>query len=82
MHGNLFNTQRGSRTRVKSLSVCLTVLVLLLTSVATGSAADKVASNKHPLSFGKGQTIIDLQKVVWEPLKGEGIPPIGANLSI
>jgi hypothetical protein len=31
--------------------------------------------NKQPLSFGQGQTIIDLQEVVWEPLKGEGIPP-------
>ncbi len=75
MHGNLFNTHRGSITGVKSLSVFLTVLLLLLTSVTNGSAADKVASNKQPLSFGKGQTIIDLQKVVWEPLKGEGIPP-------
>jgi quercetin dioxygenase-like cupin family protein len=35
----------------------------------------KAGSNTHPLSFGPGQTIIDLKKVVWEPLKGEGIPP-------
>jgi hypothetical protein len=50
-------------------------LVLLLLSGATGRAVAKVASNKQPLSFGQGQTIIDLQNVVWEPLKGEGIPP-------
>ena len=38
-------------------------------------AEDKVASNKQPISFGKGQTSIDLHKVVWELLKGGGIPP-------
>jgi quercetin dioxygenase-like cupin family protein len=68
-------THRGIVTRGKSLSTFLVMLFLVLASVTNGSAADKVASNKQPLSFGKGQTIIDLQKVVWEPLKGEGIPP-------
>ena len=55
-------------------TVCLT-LALLLTPCAPSSAADIVASNKRPLSFGPGQTIIDLKKIVWEPLTGEGIPP-------
>ena len=75
MQDNLFNTHRGSITPANSLSVFLAVLLLALTSVTNVSAADKTASNKQPLSFGQGQTIIDLQKVVWEPLKGEGIPP-------
>ena len=75
MQDNLFNTHRSSITRVKSLSIILASLVLVLISFTNGSAADKAASNKQPLSFGTGQTIIDLQKVVWEPLKGEGIPP-------
>ena len=75
MQDNLFNTHRGSITLANSLSVFLAVLLLALTSVTNVSAADKTASNKQPLSFGQGQTIIDLQKVVWEPLKGEGIPP-------
>jgi len=74
MQDNLFNTHRGLGTRGKSLSAFLVALFLVLTSFTNGSPADKVASNKQPLSFGKGQTIIDLQKVVWEPLKGEGIP--------
>jgi quercetin dioxygenase-like cupin family protein len=56
------------------MTVSLT-LVLLLLSGATGWVVAKVASNKQPLSFGTGQTIIDLQNVIWEPLKGEGIPP-------
>jgi len=75
MQDHVFNTHQGVGRRTKSLSVFLIVLCLVLTSFTNGSAADKVASNKQPLSFGKGQTIIDLQKVVWEPLKGEGIPP-------
>ena len=75
MQNNLLNTPRNSITRVKSLAVCLAALVLVLISFTNGRAAAKVASNKQPLSFGQGQTIIDLQKVVWEPLKGEGIPP-------
>jgi hypothetical protein len=75
MQDILFNTHQGLGTRGKSLSVFLITLFLALISFTNGSAADKVASNKQPLSFGKGQTIIDLQQVVWEPLKGEGIPP-------
>jgi quercetin dioxygenase-like cupin family protein len=75
MQDHLFNTYRGFVTWRKSLSTFLVMLLLVLTSFTNGSAADKVASNKQPLSFGQGQTIIDLQRVVWEPLKGEGIPP-------
>ena len=75
MPDHLCNTQRGRGTRGNNLSICLVMFLLVLTSVTNGSAADKVGSNKQPLSFGQGQTIIDLQKVVWEPLKGEGIPP-------
>ena len=55
-------------------------LFLLLTPMTHGFAADIIASNKRPLSFGPGQTIIDLKKIVWEPLKGEGIPP-GAKIA-
>ncbi|MBI3329292.1 MAG: DUF4437 domain-containing protein [Nitrospinae bacterium] len=75
MQDPLFNTHRGGRTWTKNLPAFLIGLSLLLISVTHGSAADLVASNKQPLSFGKGQTLIDLHHVVWEPLKGEGIPP-------
>jgi quercetin dioxygenase-like cupin family protein len=70
-----FNTPRCSLTRMNRCAVGLAVLGLVLIHVTNGSAAAKAGSNKQPLSFGTGQTIIDLQKVVWEPLKGEGIPP-------
>jgi len=75
MYEHLSNTPRSSLTRINSFAVCLAVLLLILAGFTYVSAADKAASNKQPLSFGTGQTIIDLQKVVWEPLKGEGIPP-------
>jgi quercetin dioxygenase-like cupin family protein len=75
MRDHLYTTHRRSLTRINSLAICLAVILLILASLTNGSAADKVASNKQPLSFGTGQTIIDLQKVVWEPLRGEGIPP-------
>jgi quercetin dioxygenase-like cupin family protein len=55
-------------------------LCVLLTAVTHGLAADILASNKQPLAFGPGQTIIDLNRIVWEPLKGEGIPP-GAKIA-
>ena len=55
-------------------------LLVLLMAVTPGLAADIIPSNKQPLSFGPGQTIIDLKKIVWEPLKGEGIPP-GAKIA-
>ena len=75
MRDHLYNTHRASIIRVHRLLACLAVLSLVLTSTTHGGAADKAGSNTHPLSFGPGQTIIDLRHVVWEPLKGEGIPP-------
>ena len=75
MHSHVCNTPRGGFTFPRSLTTVCLALLLMLAPYTRGMAADKAASNKQPLSFGKGQTIINLQKVVWEPLKGEGIPP-------
>ncbi len=81
MQANSFNSGRGVLPLAKGLWAVLIVLFLLLTSFANGRAQDKMASNKQPLSFGKDQTLIDLNKVVWEPLTGEGIPP-GPEIAI
>ena len=54
--------------------VCMTLFLALICSTPV-VAADMVGSNKQPFSFGPNQTIIDLKKVVWEPFKGEGVPP-------
>ena len=72
MHDQRCYTHRG-------YAFCIS-LFLLLTPMTHAFAADIIASNKRPLSFGPGQTIIDLKKIVWEPLKGEGIPP-GAKIA-
>jgi Dimethlysulfonioproprionate lyase len=78
-HG--FTMHRGGRAWPRSLAPIVLALVLILTPCTQGLAADIIASNKHPLSFGPGQTLIDLKKIVWEPLKGEGIPP-GARIAM
>jgi len=75
MQTNLSNADEDVQTFLRGLRALLIALFLVFTSAINGSAEDKVASNKQPLSFGKDQTIIDLNKVVWEPLTGEGIPP-------
>ncbi len=42
---------------------------------------NKVGSNIRPISFGDDQTIIDFNKVIWKPLKVEGLPP-GAEIAV
>jgi len=74
MPTDLHTSSRDTVTTVKGFYTLLTVLFLIFISVGNGNAQDKEASNKHPLSFGKDQTIIDLNKVAWEPITGTGIP--------
>ncbi len=42
---------------------------------------NKSGSNLRPLSFGDDQVIIDLQKVIWKPLKVTGLPA-GAEIAL
>jgi hypothetical protein len=44
-------------------------------------SAHELGSNKKPLSFGADQTIVDITKVVWEPLEVEGLAP-GAEIAM
>ena len=46
-------------------------LLLVLTMGSVVTAQDTPGSNKQPFSFGSDQTIIDLNKLVWEPFKAE-----------
>jgi quercetin dioxygenase-like cupin family protein len=55
------------------------LLVLIMGSVVT--AQNTPGSNKQPFAFGADQTIIDLNKLVWEPFKAEGVPP-GPELAV
>jgi quercetin dioxygenase-like cupin family protein len=53
-----------------------TVVLGLFLTMANGAMAQNApGSNKQPLAFGADQTIIDLNKLVWEPLTIEGTPP-------
>jgi quercetin dioxygenase-like cupin family protein len=50
-------------------------LCLGLAVVNVAMAQNESGSNKQPFAFGTDQTIIDLNKLVWEPLTIEGTPP-------
>jgi quercetin dioxygenase-like cupin family protein len=75
MQKNGFHAQHSVPPWTAFLPAVLLPVVFVLLSGIPGHTEDKRASNTHPLAFGKDQAIIDLQKVAWEPLTGEGIPP-------
>ena len=57
--------------------------LLLLISIAlfvSQSYAHELGSNKKPIAFGADQTIVDVDKLVYEPLKVEGLPE-GAEIA-
>jgi quercetin dioxygenase-like cupin family protein len=81
MKNNPVNYNRGSMVLAKGLSTVFVILLLGVGSLKNAAIGAEVGSNKQSLSFGKDQTIIDLSRVVWEPLKGEGIPP-GPEIAI
>lgn len=60
-------------------------LITLTTLATIGSAnslfAHALGSNEKPLSFGDDQTIVDITKVVWEPLVVDGLAP-GAEIAM
>jgi quercetin dioxygenase-like cupin family protein len=68
-------------TMLRQYLTVVAVVLLILTTGNVAMAQDGPGSNKQPLTFGTDQTIIDLNKLVWEPLKAEGVPP-GPELAI
>jgi hypothetical protein len=60
------------RKPIRRLSTIALMLALTMANIAL--AQDNAGSNKQPLAFGPGQVIIDLNKLVWEPLQPEGWP--------
>ena len=68
--------------RLMVLRLSTTVaLFLVLTMGNVVMAQNGLGSNKQPFAFGTDQTIIDLNKLVWEPFKAEGVPS-GPELAI
>ena len=62
------------RLMVLRLSTAMALLLVLI-MVNIVMAQNAPGSNKQPFAFGADQTIIDLNKLVWEPLTIEGTPP-------
>lgn len=81
MQKNGFHAQHRVLPRTLCLPVVLLLVVFILLSGIPGNTEDQRASNTHPLAFGKDQAIIDLRKVAWEPLTGEGIP-LGPEIAL
>ena len=54
---------------------------LLLVFSITNSAAHELGSNLKPIALGNDQTIIDFDKVIWQPLEVEGLAP-GAEIAV
>jgi hypothetical protein len=59
----------------------LTLSALLAIGSTSSLLAHELGSNKKPLSFGDDQTIVDITKVVWEPLEVKGLAP-GAEIAM
>ena len=54
--------------------------LIVAAMLMTHSYAHQLGSNKKPIAFGNDQTIVDVDKLVWEPLNVEGLPP-GAEIA-
>ena len=72
MHTHPFPAQH---VRLKHGRVSVAILALLLIPLGLVWAQGTPGSNTQPLAFGPDQVIIDLNKLVWVPLKAEGVPP-------
>ena len=62
-------------------SIVLIILSVYFQSTLADTNKKPLGSNLNPFSFGKGQTIIDLNKVVWQDLKVKGLPS-GAEIAV
>ena len=67
--------------RLMALHRSMAVALLVLTMGSVVAAQNTPGSNKQPFTFGADQTIIDLNRLVWEPFKAEGVPP-GPELAV
>ncbi len=56
-------------------------LIAIFLPIFCHASENDPGSNQHPLSFGSDQTIVDLSKITWEPLKVAGLPS-GAEIAV
>ena len=57
------------------ITVCLALAGALNATIPVRARAADNATSKGFFSFGPDQTIVDIGKVEWQPLKLEGLPP-------
>ncbi len=57
------------------------IAILCILLGTTTISAHELGSNLKPLAFGDDQTIVDVSKLVWEPLEVEGLPK-GAEVAL
>lgn len=62
----------------KIYSMLISFFLALFTTTAF---SHELGSNAKPIAFGVDQTIIDFDKIVWEPLDVEGLDP-GAQIAV
>src|SRR5688500_2650250 len=83
-HGNLDQswTLKGKTWRaIMRLIRSWALSAMLAVGSMSSLSAHELGSNMKPLSFGADQTIVDITKVVWEPLEVEGLAP-GAEIAM
>ncbi len=66
---------------MKLINLLLLTVILSFQPALSDTNKNPLGSNLRPFSFGDDQTIIDLKKVIWEPLKVNGLPP-GAEIAV
>ena len=62
-------------------NIVLLTFTLFFQSAYSDQNKNNLGSNIQPFSFGDNQTIIDLKKVIWKPLKVNGLPS-GAKIAV
>lgn len=59
----------------------LSIVAVAALALASVGLAHDLGSNLKPLAFGDDQTIIDIEKLVFEPLEVDGLAP-GAEIAL
>jgi hypothetical protein len=66
---------------MEQINIFLLIVALSCQPALCDTDKNNLGSNLQPFSFGDDQTIIDLKKAIWKPLKVTGLPE-GAEIAI
>lgn len=68
-------SKRWVETMIESRNWCSCALLADLVLLVASAKAVIADANSQPISFGADQSIIDLNRLRWAPLKAEGVAP-------